>query len=99
MGVLMINYFYNEYMCIPVVVNEFLYDLAEYYHKTCDEYDAVVCSGKWKNNEPYPVDAWERERIISHAYRVRKEIMELAKNKGYGADEVLKAIRNHPLNK
>lgn len=48
-------------------------DLADEYHRRCEAYDRIVCTGPIRNGEILPASSQELDRINRHAHMVRRE--------------------------
>lgn len=70
-----------------------LYELATNYHRSCEAYDRIICTGPVRYGEIFPATPQEFSLINKNALKVRKVILEEAGKEGFSSTEVLKAIR------
>ncbi len=77
--------------------------LAEEYNKRCDEFDNIICTGKYffddDNFEKVPKDKYERTRMESHAESVFQEIINRpeVRSLGYTTKELKKSFGHYKM--
>lgn len=69
-------------------------DLADEYHRRCEAYDRIVCTGPIRNGEVLPASHGELVRINHHAHAVRRELILRAECMGYSREQMVGAIRH-----
>lgn len=86
----------ERYLCKWVISERDarLYQLAANYHRSCEAYDRMICTGPVRYGEILPATRQEFNLINKNALKVRKNILEEAVNEGFSHAEVLKAIRH-----
>lgn len=70
-----------------------LYELAANYHRSCETYDRMICTGPVRYGEIFPATREEFHLINKHAMKVRKVILEEAANRGFSRAEILEEMR------
>ncbi|SES99813.1 hypothetical protein SAMN03159335_00737 [Burkholderia cepacia] len=83
--------FRRLYVCEPKF-DSVLDELAVEYHKRCESYDRVVCSGPVIDGSILPATSRERHLIGRNASAVRAEILHRAAVLGYSRAQVVDAI-------
>ncbi|KVT80614.1 hypothetical protein WK59_21520 [Burkholderia ubonensis] len=82
------------YLAEPERRHPALDDLADEYHRRCEEFDRTVCTGPIREGEIMP--ATDRERMIINRYAstLREELWHRAARMGYSLAEYGEAIRD-----
>lgn len=81
------------YQCEPERRPLELDELAEEYHRRCEAYDRVVCTGPIREGAIMPATSRERVLISRHARELRAELLARAARMGYSAVQFGEAIR------
>lgn len=69
-----------------------LHELATRYHTECESYDRTVCTGPMGRDGIMPATPREIGLINRNANAVLKRLMEEAARKGFGREELARAI-------
>lgn len=68
-----------------------LADLAIEYHAKCDDYDSLVCTGKYKG-DPFPASSHEHYLVSRNAVAVFRELQCRAEEMGFSRIDLQQAI-------
>jgi hypothetical protein len=69
-----------------------LRELAEEYHKTCEDYDRTICTGPIKDGAILPATGEEASAINRHATAVRNGLFRRAQELGFDRQQWMEAI-------
>lgn len=84
--------FNRMYLCdfTPSEKDKRLYELAKYYHETCESYDRIICTGSIR-----PMNSFEFADINKHALQVKQYCIRKGQSDGLTKKEVRKAISDY----
>ncbi len=88
-------FFERRYLAIPYFPTENeirLRELAEEYHRRCEEYDRTVCTGPLRNGEVMPADGAELVAINKNAQYVLRRLEKQVVALGFDRRQWQKAI-------
>lgn len=83
----------------PTDHEKLLRELAEEYHKRCNEYDNQICTGKNHRGEKVPETTYQYADIVNNARKVRQELEARALRNGLTIGELTGAIQLVGINK
>ncbi len=87
--------FEREYLGMPYTPSKEeirLRELAEEYHKTCEDYDRTICTGPIKDGAILPATGEEAAAINRHATAVRNGLFRRAQELGFDRQQWMEAI-------
>jgi hypothetical protein len=87
--------FAREYLGMPYTPTKEeirLRELAEEYHRTCEDYDRTICTGPIKDGVILPATGEEASAINRHAIAVRNGLFRKARELGFDRQQWMEAI-------
>lgn len=93
-------FFEREYLGMPMTptAEEIrLRELAEEYHRTCEDYDRMICTGPIKDGSILPASGDESSAINRHAQDVRDRLWYQVAPLGFSRQQWMEAIRDEGL--
>lgn len=92
--------FEREYLGMPYTPTKEeirLRELAQEYHKTCEDYDRTVCTGPIQNGAIMPATGAEVSAVSRHAQAVRDGLWKHVAPLGFSRQQWMEAIRDEAL--